>query len=98
MTVDAVREGFAFITPFGDGWYRVIAWDRRHQMPDTAPVDLDEVREITRLALGTDYGMHDARWLSRFHSDEQLAPQYRTDVCSSPATPPMSTRPQRARA
>ncbi len=77
LTVNAVRDGFAFITPFGDGWYRVIAWDRRHQMPDTAPVGLDEVREITRLALGTDYGMHEARWLSRFHSDERQAPRYR---------------------
>jgi 2-polyprenyl-6-methoxyphenol hydroxylase-like FAD-dependent oxidoreductase len=77
LTVNAVRDGFAFITSFGDGWYRVIAWDRRRQMPDTAPVDLDEVREITRLALGTDYGMHKARWLSRFHSDERQAPRYR---------------------
>ena len=39
-------------------------------------------REITRLALGTDYGMHDPRWLSRFHSDERQAPRYRVGrVC-----------------
>lgn len=37
----------------------------------------NEVKEITRRALGTDYGMHDARWLSRFHSDERQAPHYR---------------------
>jgi hypothetical protein len=36
-----------------------------------------EVRQVTRAALGTDYGMHDARWTSRFHSDERQAPHYR---------------------
>jgi 2-polyprenyl-6-methoxyphenol hydroxylase-like FAD-dependent oxidoreductase len=68
---------FAFTAPFGDGWYRIIAWDRRHQLPDSAPVDFEEVREVTRRALGTDLGMHDPRWLSRFHSDERQVPHYR---------------------
>jgi 2-polyprenyl-6-methoxyphenol hydroxylase-like FAD-dependent oxidoreductase len=77
LTVDAVGDAFAFIAPFGDGWYRVFAWNRRHQVDDSAPVDLDEVREVTRRALGTDFGMHDARWLSRFHSDERQVPTYR---------------------
>jgi 2-polyprenyl-6-methoxyphenol hydroxylase-like FAD-dependent oxidoreductase len=77
LAVNGVRDGFAFIAPFGDGWYRVIALDRRDQQPDTAPVELDEIRAITRSALGTDYGMHDARWLSRFHSDERQVPHYR---------------------
>lgn len=77
LTVDAVAEGFSFLAPFGDGWYRVIAWDRRHQLPESAPVDIDEIRDITRRALGTDYGMHDARWLSRFHSDERQVSRYR---------------------
>jgi 2-polyprenyl-6-methoxyphenol hydroxylase-like FAD-dependent oxidoreductase len=77
LMVDAVAEGFAFIVPFGDGWYRVIGWDRRRQLPDDAPVDLDEIRDITRRALGTDFGMHDPRWMSRFHSDERQSPSYR---------------------
>jgi 2-polyprenyl-6-methoxyphenol hydroxylase-like FAD-dependent oxidoreductase len=71
------EDGFAFVLPFGDGYYRVIAWDRRREMPDSAPVDLDEIRDLTRRVLGTDFGMHDPRWLSRFHSDERLVPQYR---------------------
>jgi 2-polyprenyl-6-methoxyphenol hydroxylase-like FAD-dependent oxidoreductase len=75
--VNAVKEGFAFIAPFGDGWYRVIAWDRRRPMPESAPVDLEGLREITRLALGTDFGMGDTRWSSRFHSDERQVPDYR---------------------
>jgi 2-polyprenyl-6-methoxyphenol hydroxylase-like FAD-dependent oxidoreductase len=77
LTINAVGDGFAFIAPFGDGWYRVIAWDRRNQRPDTAPVDFDEIRAATARALGHDYGMHDARWMSRFHSDERQAPRYR---------------------
>jgi 2-polyprenyl-6-methoxyphenol hydroxylase-like FAD-dependent oxidoreductase len=77
LAVNAVGDAFAFVAPFGDGWYRIFAWDRRHQLPDTAPVTLDEIRDVTRRALGTDFGLREARWLSRFHSDERQAPHYR---------------------
>jgi hypothetical protein len=30
-----------------------------------------------RRALGTDFGLQEARWISRFHSDERQAPHYR---------------------
>jgi 2-polyprenyl-6-methoxyphenol hydroxylase-like FAD-dependent oxidoreductase len=74
---NAVGDAFAFLVPFGDGWYRVIAWNRWYQPPDVVPVDLEEIRDVTRRALGTDYGMHDPRWMSRFHSDERQVPRYR---------------------
>jgi 2-polyprenyl-6-methoxyphenol hydroxylase-like FAD-dependent oxidoreductase len=77
LTVNAAGDAFGFMAPFGDGWYRVIAWDKRRQQPDDAPVDLEEIRAVIHRALGTDYGMHDARWMSRFHSDERQAPRYR---------------------
>ncbi|RMI88532.1 FAD-dependent oxidoreductase [Streptomyces sp. ZS0098] len=77
LTVDGTGEVFAMIASFGDGWYRVMGWNRRNEVPDDHPLDLDEVKDVTRRALGTDYGMHDARWLSRFHSDERQAPEYR---------------------
>ncbi|MEO3828035.1 FAD-dependent monooxygenase [Actinomadura sp. B10D3] len=77
LTVGATGDAFAFLAPFGDGWYRVIAWNRRHQAPDSAPVDMDELREVARRALGTDLGMRDPRWTSRFHSDERQVPRYR---------------------
>jgi 2-polyprenyl-6-methoxyphenol hydroxylase-like FAD-dependent oxidoreductase len=77
LSVNGVGDAFAFVAPFGDGWYRVFCWNRHHQVADSAPVDLDEVREVTRRALGTDYGMHDPRFLSRFHSDERQVPAYR---------------------
>jgi 2-polyprenyl-6-methoxyphenol hydroxylase-like FAD-dependent oxidoreductase len=77
LSVNGVGDAFAFVAPFGDGWYRVFCWNRHHQVADSAPVDFDEVREVTRRALGTDYGMHDPRFLSRFHSDERQVPTYR---------------------
>ncbi|WP_220035053.1 FAD-dependent oxidoreductase [Georgenia satyanarayanai] len=77
LTVNAVGDGFAFVAPFGDGWYRVFAWDRRRQVGDDAPVDLEEIREVMVRALGSDLGMHSPRWLSRFHSDERQSPSYR---------------------
>ncbi|GAA1415293.1 FAD-dependent monooxygenase [Streptomyces thermospinosisporus] len=77
LTVDGAGDVFAMIASFGDGWYRVMGWNRRHEVPDDTPLDLEEVREVTRRALGTDYGMYEARWLSRFHSDERQAPRYR---------------------
>jgi 2-polyprenyl-6-methoxyphenol hydroxylase-like FAD-dependent oxidoreductase len=77
LTFQAVGDAFAFLAPYGDGWYRVIAWNRNRQLPDSAPVDLAEVREVTHRVLGTDYGMRDPRWMSRFHSDERQVPRYR---------------------
>ncbi|WP_055599610.1 FAD-dependent monooxygenase [Streptomyces aureus] len=77
FSVSGSGDTFAFLAPFGDGWYRVMGWSRTRQVPDTEPVDLDEVREIARRALGTDLGMHDPRWISRFHSDERQVPSYR---------------------
>jgi 2-polyprenyl-6-methoxyphenol hydroxylase-like FAD-dependent oxidoreductase len=70
-------NSFTFIAPFGDGYYRVIGWDRHHVVPDSDPVDFAEIRTLLRRTHGTDHGAHDARWLSRFHSDERQAPRYR---------------------
>jgi len=32
---------------------------------------------VTRQVHGTDFGMHDPRWMSRFHSEERQVPRYR---------------------
>ena len=77
LTVSGAGGCFAFMVPFGDGWYRVITWDRERQLPDDAPVELSEVAYAMRQALGDDYGVHDPRWMSRFHSDERQVPRYR---------------------
>jgi 2-polyprenyl-6-methoxyphenol hydroxylase-like FAD-dependent oxidoreductase len=77
FTVNATGDDFAFVAPFGDGWYRVFVWNRFMEVPHDAQVTLDPVRKIVRRALGTDYGMHDPRWISRFHNDERQVPHYR---------------------
>jgi hypothetical protein len=81
-----VSRSFAFLAPFGDGWYRVFAWDRRHQVPDDAPLTLDEIAEVTRRALGTDLGLHEPRWMSRFHSDERQVHSTLTQWCGARLT------------
>ncbi|MEU8351736.1 MULTISPECIES: FAD-dependent monooxygenase [unclassified Streptomyces] len=77
VTLNGVGDAFAFVASYGDGWYRVGGWSRRRQVPDDTPVELGELRENVRRALGDDFGLHDARWLSRFHSDERQVPAYR---------------------
>lgn len=77
LTVNGVGDAFAFIAPFGDGYHRIFAWDRRRATSDDEPLTLEEVRDVVQRALGSDFGMYDARWLSRFHSDERQVPSYR---------------------
>ncbi|WP_019634384.1 FAD-dependent monooxygenase [Actinomadura atramentaria] len=77
LTFGSTGDAFAFIAPFGDGWYRVIAWNRARQLPDSEPVDVAELRETVRAAHGTDHGIGEPRWTSRFHSDERQVPRYR---------------------
>lgn len=78
VRVHSTGDAFGFIAPFGDGYWRVGAWDRADRdLPDTLPVEFEELRSITKRAFGTDFGMHDPRWLSRFHSDERQVPAYR---------------------
>lgn len=77
LTVDGNADGFCFVVPFGDGWYRVIARDRRKELPDDAPVELGEIAWVARHVFGTDFGMHDPRWMSRFHSEERQVERYR---------------------
>lgn len=69
LQISTNQAGLAFLAPFDNGLYRVRAWNRDRQVPDTEPVDMDEIRQIARLVLGSDFGMHDPRWSSRFHND-----------------------------
>jgi 2-polyprenyl-6-methoxyphenol hydroxylase-like FAD-dependent oxidoreductase len=76
LTVNAAAGAFAFVAPFGDGWFRVFAWNGDDR-PDSDPVDIAAVRDTLKRVNGTDFGLHDPRWTSRFHSDERQAPHYR---------------------
>jgi hypothetical protein len=84
-------EGVVLVVPFGDGWFRAIAWDRqREQAPLSEPVSIAEMRSAFRRIAGDDFGMSDMRWSSRFSvSGGRLATIGRAGS-SSPATPPTS--------
>ncbi|MFF6872012.1 FAD-dependent oxidoreductase [Streptomyces sp. NPDC012450] len=77
VTTHSNAHGFASLVPFGDGWYRAIGWVAGDERPDDAPVAAEELSALLRRVLGSDYGMHDPRWISRFHSDERQAVRYR---------------------
>jgi 2-polyprenyl-6-methoxyphenol hydroxylase-like FAD-dependent oxidoreductase len=72
------NDGAVICVPFGDGWFRVIAWDRlRERAPLAEPVTGAEMRDAFRRIAGTDFGMSDPRWSSRFLSERRQARHYR---------------------
>src|SRR5690606_16529164 len=77
LTVASGNNALGFLAPFGDGWYRFIGWHGTRDVSEDEPVELEEVRSIARATLHDDYGMTEARFLSRFHADERQAPTYR---------------------
>ena len=73
-------EGIVLVVPFGDGWFRAIAWDRlREQAPLAEPVTEAEIRSAFARIAGEDFGMTEMRWSSRFLSERRQARRYRVD-------------------
>ncbi|GIJ50302.1 FAD-dependent oxidoreductase [Virgisporangium aliadipatigenens] len=71
-------EGAVISVPFGDGWFRVIAWDRsRERAPLSEPVTRDEMVDAFRRIAGGDLGMGEPRWSTRFLSERRQAAKYR---------------------
>ena len=71
-------DGLVLFVPFGDGWFRAIAWDRRReQVPLTEPVTVTELRSSFRTIAGDDFGMGQPRWSTRFLSERRQAAAYR---------------------
>lgn len=78
MFAETGPAGAVVVIPFGDGWFRAIAWDRqREQVPLAEPLPMDEVREAFVRIAGTDFGMLEQRWSTRFLSERRQAAQYR---------------------
>jgi 2-polyprenyl-6-methoxyphenol hydroxylase-like FAD-dependent oxidoreductase len=70
--------GIVLVIPFGDGWFRAIAWDRlREQAPLEEPVTEQEIRDAFQRIAGEDFGMAEMRWSSRFLSERRQARRYR---------------------
>jgi 2-polyprenyl-6-methoxyphenol hydroxylase-like FAD-dependent oxidoreductase len=82
LTVGSTRDVLGFLAPYNrqdaDGsWYRAMVWDRHHQVPDDVPADRSEIGAVLAKAFGTDPGLVDVSWASRFHCDERQVAQYR---------------------
>ncbi|MDJ0409336.1 FAD-dependent oxidoreductase [Rhodococcoides fascians] len=77
INIGAGKDCFAFVAPFGDGWFRVIAWDRYDMADAAVPIDATRLRDLVCRAIGTDYGWTDVRWSTRFSCDERQVRHYR---------------------
>ncbi|MHC1561408.1 FAD-dependent monooxygenase [Actinomycetospora sp. C-140] len=78
MFAETGAAGAVIVVPFGDGWFRAIAWDReREQVPLDVPLPMDEMRAAFRRIAGTDFGMLEQRWSTRFLSERRQAARYR---------------------
>ncbi|MBJ6630431.1 FAD-dependent monooxygenase [Streptomyces sp. I5] len=72
------RRGMAALFPFRDGTYRVIVLDReKFAVPADEPLTLEDLSESCGAILGSDIGIHDPLWLSRFRSSQRHAKRYR---------------------
>jgi 2-polyprenyl-6-methoxyphenol hydroxylase-like FAD-dependent oxidoreductase len=72
------KRGMAALFPFGGTLFRLIVLDHdRMHVPVDEPVTLTEIQESAKALLGTDIGIHNPIWLSRFRSQQRQAAQYR---------------------
>lgn len=71
-------RGNVAIVPLGPEVHRVIVTDaEREGTPLKEPVTLDELRASVARIAGSDFGMREPRWLSRFGNETRLAERYR---------------------
>jgi 2-polyprenyl-6-methoxyphenol hydroxylase-like FAD-dependent oxidoreductase len=77
LTLGSIPGAFAFLAPYGNGWYGCMTWDSDRQLPDTAAVSEDEICEIATRAMGRDLGIAQIGWRSRFHCEERQVEDYR---------------------
>ncbi|GAA3132115.1 rifampin monooxygenase [Streptomyces echinatus] len=78
ITAEARKVHVRFGTvPMGEGVYRVIVPAGEVAEDRTAEPTLDEFKEQLRAHVGTDFGVHSARWLSRVGDATRQAERYR---------------------
>ncbi|MEU6676586.1 monooxygenase [Streptomyces sp. NPDC046925] len=77
--LDAARAGGVLVAPLEDGVTRLVLLDPdRIRVPSAEPVTLEEFREALRRLCGSDFGVGEPRWLSRFGNATRLADHYRS--------------------
>ncbi|GLY43360.1 putative aromatic compound monooxygenase YhjG [Amycolatopsis sp. NBRC 101858] len=70
------EHGAMLSVPLRDGRYRISGVDKlTGHLP--GPLTLDALRESTIRVAGSDFGMHDPSWLTRFGDAAKLAERYR---------------------
>lgn len=72
------EQGALVIAPIPDGRFRVTGFDPAHQEPG-AELTMAQLRTVTERVTGTDFGMRDPVWLSRFGNATRVASRYRAD-------------------
>src|SRR4051794_14540573 len=75
--VRKTQKGFG-VGPSGEGLYRVVVPAEGVTEDRAVPPTLAEVQQRLRVVAGTDFGVHSARWLSRFGDATRQAERYRT--------------------
>ncbi|GCD44252.1 monooxygenase [Streptomyces paromomycinus] len=76
--LDAARARGVLVAPMEDGVVRLVLIDpERMRVPTGEPVTLEEFRESLTRMCGTDCGVAEPRWLSRFGNATRLAESYR---------------------
>ncbi|MEU6346536.1 FAD-dependent monooxygenase [Streptomyces sp. NPDC046977] len=71
------EAGRLLVIPLPGGRFRVTGYDPRNQTRE--PLTLEELRDASLRIAGTDFGMRDPSWLSRFGNATRLASTYRKD-------------------
>ncbi|MFF8593847.1 FAD-dependent monooxygenase [Streptomyces sp. NPDC015220] len=70
------EAGRLLVVPLGGGRFRVTGYDPANQHRE--PMTLPELRDAAVRIAGTDFGMRDASWLTRFGNATKLAASYRS--------------------
>ena len=71
------RYGALLTSPIPGGLMRVSGYDAANQVPGRREVTLDELRATAIRIAGTDFGMRDPHWLTRFGNATRHAANYR---------------------
>ncbi|MFQ6147112.1 FAD-dependent monooxygenase [Streptomyces seoulensis] len=69
------EAGRLLVVPLGGGRFRVTGYDPANQHRE--PMTLEELRDAAVRIAGTDFGMRDPSWLTRFGNATKLAASYR---------------------
>ncbi|MCM3293921.1 monooxygenase [Paenibacillus sp. MER 180] len=73
------QHGNAMIIPLPEAKYRIVVADPVcSKYPKEMPVTLEELRSSMQRICGTDFGMSDPVWMSRFGNATRIARQYRS--------------------